>query len=85
MQYAQSTSIWKGGWTVGAGAEWAFLDSWSAKLEYLHYDLGQQDLIAFAVTLPTIFAVTNHWTTRGDIVRVGLNYKFGWGPVVAKY
>ncbi len=28
------------GWTVGAGVEWALLDNWSAKVEYLYLDLG---------------------------------------------
>jgi len=28
------------GWTAGAGVEWMFAQNWSAKLEYLHYDLG---------------------------------------------
>jgi outer membrane immunogenic protein len=28
------------GWTGGAGAEWMFWRNWSAKVEYLHYDLG---------------------------------------------
>src|SRR5207237_3144622 len=28
------------GWTAGAGGEWMFSGNWSAKLEYLHYDLG---------------------------------------------
>jgi outer membrane immunogenic protein len=30
------------GWTVGAGVEWAFLPSWSAKVEYLYADYGSQ-------------------------------------------
>jgi outer membrane immunogenic protein len=28
------------GWTVGAGAEWAFAEDWSARLEYDYYDFG---------------------------------------------
>ena len=28
------------GWTAGGGVEWMFLPNWSAKLEYLYYDLG---------------------------------------------
>lgn len=83
-QFAQSNSTWKGGWTAGAGIEWALLDSWTAKIEYLHYDLGHQDLTAFPLAPNPPFAFTNHWTTKGDIVRVGLNYRFG-GPVVARY
>ena len=29
------------GWTVGGGLEWMFLPNWSAKVEYLYYDLGR--------------------------------------------
>ena len=32
------------GWTAGAGVEWMFLPNWSAKLEYLYYDLGAPPL-----------------------------------------
>jgi len=28
------------GWTAGAGAEWAFADDWSVRLEYDYYDFG---------------------------------------------
>ncbi len=28
------------GWTAGAGVEWLFATRWSAKVEYLYYDLG---------------------------------------------
>jgi outer membrane immunogenic protein len=34
----------RAGWTAGAGLEWMFAQKWSAKAEYLHYDLGQRDL-----------------------------------------
>jgi outer membrane immunogenic protein len=29
------------GWTAGGGLEWMFSPNWSAKLEYLYYDLGR--------------------------------------------
>jgi outer membrane immunogenic protein len=84
------------GWTVGAGGEWMFTGNWSAKLEYLHYDLGSANygtsVSNFAVAGAPDPVGTRFYTLgqssstnfRGDIVRVGLNYKFG-GPVVAKY
>ena len=34
-------SATKVGWTGGAGVEYAFIDNWSAKLEYLYVDLGK--------------------------------------------
>ena len=35
-----STTNAQRGWTVGGGLEYAFAPSWSAKVEYLYYDLG---------------------------------------------
>jgi outer membrane immunogenic protein len=59
------------GWTVGGGLEYAFLPRWSAKAEYLYYDLGshtfsgpQLDGISPAAVHPTIHAV-----------RFGINYR----------
>jgi outer membrane immunogenic protein len=74
-----SANVVKGGWTVGAGTEWAIGGPWSAKLEYLHIDFGS--VSTMATVFPT-FNTSSHVTD--DIVRVGLNYRFG-GPVVAKY
>src|SRR5262249_4045984 len=31
----------RAGWTAGVGVETMFWRNWSAKLEYLHYDLGE--------------------------------------------
>jgi outer membrane immunogenic protein len=78
------------GWTVGAGAEYALMNGWSIKGEYLHVDLGSSSVTsnnltlfngAFAVPV-NVFTHSIDW--RSEIARVGLNYKFG-GPVVAKY
>lgn len=72
------------GWTVGAGAELAFAQNWSAKLEYSYYDFGNQTSIlsdrVFG-TQPIGVEQTIH------TVKVGLNYRF-WtdaGPILAKY
>jgi outer membrane immunogenic protein len=73
-----SGSEFRAGWTVGAGIEGAFAPNWSAKLEYLYVDLGKAHLFDIVPTVPeTVSFNTN-------IVRAGINYRFG-GPVVAKY
>jgi outer membrane immunogenic protein len=59
------------GWTAGAGVEYAFLDNWTAKLEYLYVDLGKANCNT-ACSGGNPFDVT--FTT--SIVRGGLNYKF---------
>ncbi|RJF69912.1 outer membrane protein [Rhodopseudomonas palustris] len=84
IQYPTSFSKTKVGWTVGAGAEWAFAPNWSAKLEYLHYDLGNESTIANPIPANPPFQVAYDWKTSGDLVRVGINYRWG-GPILAKY
>jgi outer membrane immunogenic protein len=74
------------GWTVGGGIEAAINPNWSAKVEYLHIDLGNHGI--FNDVLPslggTIFAENVRFTT--EILRAGVNYKFNWGaPLVARY
>jgi outer membrane immunogenic protein len=75
------------GWTAGAGAEWLFATRWSAKVEYLYYDLGSvtfanAPLVTGAGSLavvppaggPAIVNSTSTADFKGNIVRVGLNY-----------
>jgi outer membrane immunogenic protein len=54
------------GYTVGAGAEFALNQNWSAKIEYLYVDLSEKH---FTVTgLPNGYQFST--------VRVGVNYRF---------
>jgi outer membrane immunogenic protein len=63
------------GWTVGTGVEYGFAPSWSAKFEYLYVDLrGFQTSVAFS---PSDVIAFNHKLTD-NIVRAGVNYRFGW-------
>ena len=64
------------GWTVGAGVEYAFLGSWSAKLEYLYVDLGSFNAGPFPVV--------NNVSFKENVVRAGLNYKFS-GPIFSRF
>lgn len=68
-----STSRPRFGYTLGAGAEYAFTNNWSVLLEYDHYDFGKKTHVATASSKsPYAFS---HKTTA-DTVRIGLNYKF---------
>ena len=87
--HAGSVSTNQMGWVAGAGVEWAVTNNWSVKLEYLYLRFD-----AFSYTSPLTaaaapFAAGYVWNTtispREQILRVGVNYKFDWGPVVAKY
>jgi outer membrane immunogenic protein len=80
------------GWTAGTGVETRLSGNWSAKLEYLYVDLGgisdTLDIVSplFGVpTLPRDFAITTTSHLHDHIVRAGLNYRFDWGPVAAKF
>jgi outer membrane immunogenic protein len=70
------------GWAAGAGIEYAFLQNFSVKADYLHVDLGTS-----ACSIPNC-ALASLATVRfsADVFRVGLNYRFGWGgPLVSRY
>ena len=83
---ALNTSRMQGGWTLGGGFEWMFASKWTAKIEYLHYDLGSvtshgqiaDRIVSPAPPTPYYFVNDVQSTTRfnGNIVRVGLNYHF---------
>src|SRR5262245_7969506 len=65
------------GWTAGAGLEVALWSKWSAKLEYLHIranDLNSTVRIPGVLGIGTAFESAGY---RDNIVRVGLNYRFG--------
>ena len=66
---------WKAGWTAGAGVETAFGGGWSGKLEYLYVDLGKTEQTLVTPALGQIITETRR--TTDNIVRVGLNYKWG--------
>lgn len=85
-----SGSTTRVGWAAGAGVEWKFTGNWSFKAEYLHADLGNFSYTSVGTTaagvvlLPAATITHNH-NLREDIFRVGVNYGFWAGPVVAKY
>jgi outer membrane immunogenic protein len=70
--FTGSNSDVRTGWTLGAGGEWAFTQNWSAKVEYLYYDLGKKSVTAFTPGGPSSVSANE----RGSIIRAGLNYKF---------
>jgi len=69
----------RSGGLIGGGVEWVFADPrWSVKAEYLYVHFGKKNIDALDHTIQL----------NENIVRIGLNYRFGdWGksPVVAKY
>jgi outer membrane immunogenic protein len=68
----------KVGWTVGGGFERAIGNSdWSLKVDYLYVDLGSvSDIVPFTTTFPAVNVVFGSRVTD-NILRVGLNRRFG--------
>ncbi|ARN81107.1 outer membrane protein [Methylocystis bryophila] len=87
------------GWTAGGGLEWMFLPNWSAKVEYLYYDLGtttwgngalayNSGSLVAASGSAAVIASQSRAHFNGNIVRAGVNYHFNWfapAAVLAKY
>lgn len=83
------------GWTAGGGAEWMFMPNWSAKVEYLYYDLGGNNLeintAAFSLGTGAVVprtSTSNGFFTgsnitghpTGNLVRAGVNYHLSLSP-----
>lgn len=68
----------RAGWVAGAGVEAALGGQWTGKLEYLHIDFGDISHSFGLIRVPP-FTGTLRANTRitDDIVRVGVNYRFG--------
>ena len=83
------------GYVGGGGAEWMFMPNWSAKVEYLYYDLGninaQLDSALYSLargfTTQPFRSTSYSGRVNGNLVRAGVNYHFNTAPapVVAKY
>lgn len=75
-----STSKLKTGLALGVGAEWALNNRWTVKAEYLRVDFGK---LTTTGTISNVSALPGYAqgisTTAdltGDIVRLGVNYRF---------
>jgi len=80
------------GWAAGGGFEWMFRKDWSAKVEYIYYDLGAptnyigQNTFVWNGSLPIqgiqsgqvslVHDFSAHTRFNGNIVRAGVNYHF---------
>jgi opacity protein-like surface antigen len=78
-----SAGITASGWVAGAGLEYALTGNWTTVFEYDHADVG-----SVRVPFPTV-AVVNTQTIAVkqsiDILKLGVNYKFGWdGPILER-
>jgi outer membrane immunogenic protein len=78
-------STTKRGWTKGAGYEFAFSPSWSAKFEYGYYNFGTVDIILSGGGNSFDYDIKQ----RIHTIKFGINYRFATGksagPVMANY
>src|SRR5262249_34517942 len=77
---AAANSNTDGGWLLGAGVEWAFLPNWTTKIEYDYLSLNRP---AFTIPASAPFLAGDTFNLGGNnrsfqMVKVGVNYKFGW-------
>ena len=70
----------KSGYTVGAGLEYMFAPNWSAKAEYQYYNFGDTTFVAAPAGLA---GATFH--NDEHTVKLGVNYRFGWGGGAQRY
>jgi outer membrane immunogenic protein len=74
----QSQSATGLGWTAGAGVDVALSSNWSARFEYLHIEAN--GLKHGDIRIPGTLgagAATESASYRDDILRFGVNYRFG--------
>jgi outer membrane immunogenic protein len=70
----------KDGYTVGAGLEYLFAPNWSAKAEYQYYNFGSTTVTAAPADVVGVRGREDEHT-----VKVGVNYRFGWGGPTASH
>jgi outer membrane immunogenic protein len=78
----QTNSTTRTGWTAGAGLETMLAGNWLARVEYRFADYGKIDNTFFAGTAS---AISLREELQTHTAKVGLAYKFGGGPLYAKY
>ena len=83
-----SASETRGGWTVGVGGEYAFLDWLTGFVEYDYYRFGDNSNTFNCVVAlcGAAAAVPLNIDTNVNVVKVGLNFKFGpTAPLLGRY
>jgi outer membrane immunogenic protein len=83
-----SYSTLKAGWTIGTGIEALLTGNWTGRIEYLHVNLGTVSGGPLISQIPSsgggLVAANFSSRVTDNILRFGINYKFGGGPVRTK-
>jgi outer membrane immunogenic protein len=68
------------GYTVGAGLEYMFAQSWSGKIEYQYYNFGNANFVT-----PVALAAFGRDRLDEHSLKAGINYHFNWdGSIIAR-
>jgi len=80
-----NTDQWRWGLAAGVGAEWALGTNWTLRTEVLYVDfIESSHRVVFVPGVPPGFASFKE-SDSAWITRIGVNYRFGAGAVVARY
>jgi outer membrane immunogenic protein len=80
LNFSANETRW--GWLLGVGAEYAFTDNWSAKIEYNYLGFGTSSL---RFTEPTgIAQMDADIREQIHLVKVGINYRLGVNTIVVR-
>ncbi len=80
LNFSVNETRW--GWVVGAGAEYAFTDNWSAKIEYNYLGFRTSSL---RFTEPTgIAQMDADIREQIHLVKVGINYRWGVNTILVR-
>ena len=78
-----SANVTRLGWTAGVGWEFMFAPSWSAFVEYNYLGFDTRTVSFTAVSGPGPFQFDIRQNVQSAIV--GVNYRFGANPLLARY
>jgi outer membrane immunogenic protein len=81
LSFNANESRW--GWMVGAGFEYSFADNWSWKIEYNYMDFATRSVLLNDST--GLFNLNSNVGERINVVKAGINYRWGWAPVGVTY
>jgi outer membrane immunogenic protein len=73
----------RSGWTVGIGAEYAFTYNFTGFIEYDYYGFGTK-AHTFNTQFGGLWDIADIKENK-SVLKIGVNWKFGAGPIVANY
>ena len=68
------------GYVIGGGVEYGISDTITAKFDYLHMDFGTATYVDPIASTALGKVVTYNYDKQVDMVRVGVNFRFNFGP-----